>query len=219
MKAPVTSPLQSSHYATICNQQMAFCRYHLKCLHDLSLLNLQTNSLQQRAQEQAACLALGLALCAYLNELKKILLPRQTGFIHDLQSLLEHCERHQCIAAEVVELNALADMGSSWLLEIEQQYLDIQSLCMTGSPSQQNRVTDQKSFEDLGEGLGESVGERLGEDLGRGSGKRFEGDLEEPLLIASNRVQVPILNYARLNDYWQRLDELITRQRINNVEC
>ena len=161
-------------YLQRCNQQMAFSCYHLMSLKTECLTQVQVNALQQ-----ATCLALGLALRAYLNELAVSLLGRQAKKVERLNELFLLCRQHRSVAAEVVELESLVESALSWPESIELQCDKLQACSVTvetGASALQVNV------------------------------------------IASSRPTLPDLHLDVLESYWNALQELMTRQRANNIE-
>lgn len=108
----------SNSFTVICNEQMAFLRVHLE---QLMVLQRQENIavVKQRAQLQVVCQSLHAVLCAYLSELNTSFNRKSVQLISSVAVLVATAQSQEMAAAEVVELESLAQQPKSWLNIIE----------------------------------------------------------------------------------------------------
>ena len=166
----------SNPFVAICNEQMAFSRYHLELLMNLQQLSKRT-PIKSRAQIQAVCTALNLALQAYLNELATTLLGK-TVSMDSVSALSKAVAVKGVYSADVVELECLSELEGSWLKVIEGYHRACASLALFAAP--------------------------LPLDAS---------------MIASTRVLLPEPRLEGLRAVFDSMNEMIERQRGNNIEC
>ena len=166
----------SNPFVAICNEQMAFSRYHLDLLMDLQQPS-SCASIKSRAQIQAVCTALNLSLQAYLNELAVTLLGK-VGSMGSVSALSKAIAVKGVYSADVVELECLSGLEGSWLKVIEGYHMASASLTLFAAP-----VPLDAS------------------------------------MIASTRVLLPEPKLEALRAAFGSMNEMILRQRSNNIEC
>ena len=166
----------SNTFVAICNEQMAFCRYHLDLLAELQQA-IKRSPVKSRAQIQAVCMALNLSLQAYLNELANTLL-RKSGSVGSVSALSKAIAIEGVYAADVQELECLAAQGGSWLNAIEGYFKSSVALNLFAAPAPLDAS-----------------------------------------MIASTRIFLPEPKLEGLRAAYESMNEMIVRQRSNNIEC